>query len=220
MSLTAPPAHPFWYLITRLGEAQILLPAVLFLCWALFRGFSSRELVKQWLLFLVLATLITTATKLAFIGWGIGIASIDFTGISGHSMFACAILPVLTAALIRAQGRPWLGVVAMLLGYALAIGVAWSRIVTGAHSMSEVAAGLAVGGLASSRTFSAARNSDLRLPLRSVLALALWLIVMPVIAPPSNSHDLVTRLARALSGHIEPFTRADISRDDDARPWP
>ena len=71
------PAYSIWPVVTRLGEAQILLPAALALCaWMAFRP-SARPLVAWWLALLTLATLVTTLTKVAFLGWGLGSAALD-----------------------------------------------------------------------------------------------------------------------------------------------
>src|SRR5438128_493159 len=107
---------PFWFFVTRLGEAQILLPAALLFSWWLARRVATRPLVQWWLGLLAGAAAITTATKLAFLGWGIGIAALDFTGISGHAMFAAAVYPLLTAALSSPQTPRW-RTLAIALGY-------------------------------------------------------------------------------------------------------
>ena len=41
----------------------------------------------------------TTASKVAFIGWGLGLSALDFTGISGHAMIASAVYPLLLGTL-------------------------------------------------------------------------------------------------------------------------
>jgi exonuclease III len=85
----------WWGQITRLGEAQILLPAMaLALVW-LWRQPGGRPLALAWLLATGVAASITTVSKVAFLGFGIGHAPLDFTGFSGHAMFAAALMPVL-----------------------------------------------------------------------------------------------------------------------------
>ena len=95
----------WWGQITRLGEAQILLPAMaLALVW-LWRQAGGRPLAVAWLLATGVAASITTVSKVAFLGFGVGHAPLDFTGFSGHAMFAAALMPVLVivASASRAQ---------------------------------------------------------------------------------------------------------------------
>ena len=96
----------FWLAVTRLGEAQILLPA--FVAGALWLAFArpagargraaqgaaqahdhpARHSAWRWIVAMVVVAGITTISKVAFLGYGYGIAALDFTGFSGHSMFA------------------------------------------------------------------------------------------------------------------------------------
>lgn len=204
---------PYW--ITRFGEMGIILPlAAALTLWMLASTRSIRP-VMRWLLPLGLAVGITALSKIAFIGWGLGIAAIDFTGFSGHAMFSSAIYPVLGYALAAQWSRkPQARFLAMLAGYALALVIGWSRVHIQVHSVSEVVAGFALGASASGWTLwrmsqnLAAPNPH---PHRWVLlALVGWLAVMPVHATPSTSHGIVTRLALSLAAHEKAFRRADL----------
>ena len=198
-----------WQLFTRLGEMQLLLPAAAAVALLLLSQPGQRAVALHWLARLSAAAVLTTATKLAFIGWGIGSAALDFTGISGHAMFASATHPVLLAALVSAvwpgeRSSGWrLGAWA---GMALAVAVAVSRVVVDAHSVSEAVAGVLVGGWVG---LLALRMQPPRAASIRWVApvMALWLVVTPVYAPASQSHALVTRLALALSGQSRPYTR-------------
>ncbi len=214
------PAAGWWTLVGRLGEAQVLLPAVLAAAaWLAWRGGAPRK-AAGWLAAIGVAAALTTATKLAFIGWGVGSAALDFTGISGHAMFAAAILPVLLgmAASGSRTGRSAGGAAA---GLALAALIAVSRVVTGAHSASEAAAGFALGAAAAAALLAHGGPPPRGRPARWLaLPLAAWLLLVPAGMPPSRTHDAVTRLALALSGRAAPCTRADLHRDTGCRPSP
>ncbi len=207
-----------WHALTRLGEAQILLPAMLLAAgWLAWRG--APRLALAWLGASGLAAVITTASKVAFLGYGIGWAALDFTGFSGHAMFAAAVLPLLLqlaagragsgapgGSVARARPRgPHNGLAA---GFVLAGAVAVSRVMVGAHSWSEALAGFALGAAASAL---ALRGAGALPPLRSArwvpAALLGWALLGVVGAPPSRTHDWVTRLALAQSGRTEPFRR-------------
>lgn len=201
----------FWPVFTRLGEAQLLLPllvaAAAWLAWH--RGGVRPALA--WLAGTTLAALLTTGTKLAFIGHGLGWAALDFTGISGHAMFAAAVLPLLLRVVAAPQGRrgqaAWLAA-----GLALAAAVALSRVMVSAHSWSEVLAGLVLGAAVSAAALRTGPLPALR-PLPGWPAVLLALALLGVAgAPPSRTHDWVTRLALAQAGRSQPFQRADLHR--------
>lgn len=202
----------FWQLFTRLGEAQLLLPALLLATWWLWRRPDGVRLARWWLACTAVATLVTTINKVAFIGHGIGYAPLNFTGISGHAMFAAAVLPPLVRLIAGSwgvgPGRTW-----MLAGYALAAAVAASRVMVGAHSAPEVIAGFFVGGLASGLALRLGTVPAARWP-RWVPALGLaWVMLGVFAAPPSPTHDLVTQLALAESGRATPYKRWEMHRD-------
>ena len=230
-------AGPVWQALTRLGEAQILIPVAVLLMLAFAAQPESRRFALRWLLLTTVAALITTASKLAFFGWGWGIAEINFTGISGHAMFAAAIYPVLMVAVMPA--RLWGGIrmgptlglaMGFALGGALAVLVGLSRLVVGAHSHSEVLAGLLLGGAASALAIAGARRAEtttstttstpsaatFSTPLAARLhpvvpvILVVWLLWTPFELPDSQTHSWVIRLALSLSGHEAPFTRSQL----------
>jgi hypothetical protein len=68
MLLTDAAWLPFWRVLSRLGEAQILLPAAALSILTLVRQRQGRPLAGQWLATLAVAVALTTASKVAFIG--------------------------------------------------------------------------------------------------------------------------------------------------------
>lgn len=203
------PAGLFWPLLTRLGEAQILLP--LSLMAALWLGLRAGlpQLAWRWMAALSAAVALTTASKLAFMGWGLGIAALDFTGFSGHSMFAAATLPML--AWVLTLGRP-VQDHAVWGAAGLAALIAYSRVHVGAHSPSEALSGLILGLAASAFSLRVAVRLPLRVPLWLPAVVLTVLASMPFAAPRSRTHDWVTQLSLKLSGHAQAFTRSDLHR--------
>lgn len=234
---TATASDAIWPWLTRLGEAQILLPLVLVACLWLWRS-SERggrddeqtgahaslthlaPVARRWLFWLGSAAGLTTLSKLAFIGWGLGVEALDFTGISGHAMFAAAVLPMLAWTLVRGRRmRVQRGAVA--LAFALAALIAYSRLKVGAHSSVEAWAGLLLGSGASllslprglrgaTSSSSAAVALGQRPPPWLPAGVVAALLLLPIGAPPSRSHDLVTQLALQLSGQPRPFQRSQL----------
>ncbi|MCV2353023.1 phosphatase PAP2 family protein [Paucibacter sp. B2R-40] len=220
----AVPASPFWQLLTRLGEIQILLPlALLCALWLWRQSVSSQtpqqaRLAGRWMLCLGAAIALTAASKLAFFGWGWGIAAWDFTGISGHAMASAAVLPLLAwCAFLGASPR--LRRLGVALGFALAALIAYSRLKVGAHSPAESMAGFFVGGLASLLSLQLLPREQPCIappvnapPLWLPVGLLAALLLMPVGAPKSRSHDWVIQLSLRMSGRTQPFVRGDLHR--------
>jgi membrane-associated phospholipid phosphatase len=197
-----------WHLFTRLGESQILLPAAVLVVLALLRHADGRALAGRWLLLLCGAVALTTVSKLAFIGWGLGSVALDFTGISGHAMFAAAIHPLLFGALAPSD-RPRMRVAAVAVGGLLALFIGVSRVVVDAHSVSEAVAGVLLGATVGAVALGLGR---LRLGINPWVAplVAVWLFAAPALAPRSQTHSMVTQLALKLSGHAVPYTREGL----------
>ncbi len=202
---------PAWALLGRLGEAQLLLPAMAATVLWLLRTPANRPLAAAWVMGMLAAALLTTLSKVAFIGWELGYAPLDFSGLSGHSMFAAAVLPVLMRVAAGHAAPPWPRL-AIAAGYLLALLIAVSRLKTGTHSVADVVPGFALGALASaaSMRFTLAP----RAPALGWLAagLAAWLLVLPFSAPVSRSHDWVTQLSLQVSGRDKPYTRYQMHR--------
>lgn len=200
-----------WSLLTRLGEAQILLPAMAAALLWLWRTPATRPLAQSWLGATALAAAVTTASKVAFIGWGLGWAALDFTGFSGHSMFAAAVLPVLARIAADQAPRPWPRL-AIVAGVALAALVALSRVTTGAHSGSEALLGFVLGSAAALAALRGTPAPRAPTPVWMLAGLVAWMAVTPLHLPRSITHEQVTALSLRLSGRDRPYTRLDLHR--------
>jgi membrane-associated phospholipid phosphatase len=203
----------FWPVFTRLGESQILLPTALALAlWLAWRG-RLPGLALGWIGALVVAVVAVVASKVAFMGYGIGWAAIDFTGISGHSMCAAAFYPIaglcMFGALDKTDHSPsrWVG---LAVGIALAGLIGISRLMVGAHSPSEVIAGLGLGGAVTAAALARSRWPRVTPPLWMPVILSLWLGMTPAHAPASPAHGWVTAIALSVSGRQLPYTREDL----------
>ncbi|MGZ5180362.1 MAG: phosphatase PAP2 family protein [Ramlibacter sp.] len=201
-----------WHTITRFGEAGILIPCALLLAGWL--ALATRQLrpALAWLLPLALAVAVTTLSKIAFLGFGLGIASLDFTGFSGHSMFSAAVYPMLAYAVSARLGPRWRPPL-VGLGYVFALLIAVSRYSLDAHSPSEVVLGYLLGGAVSATAMVSLRGAQhLALPRALALVLAVWLAWTPREPVLLPSHEIVTRVSLRLSGRTAPYTRADLHR--------
>lgn len=197
----------FWEGLSSLGDSRALLPlsAVLLLSLAA----PQRPMKWRWAITIAAVALLTLTSKIAFMGWGVGIASLDFTGISGHAAMSSTIYP--TALWMLACGRsqrPWAWALA---GVGLALAIAVSRLPLHAHSVSEIVAGLILGLLA---TLAVLRSQGFRAGARiirnSSAALAITIAAaVPLLLADLHTHDLVKSLATALSGRERALDRHD-----------
>ncbi|MBV8500153.1 MAG: phosphatase PAP2 family protein [Paucibacter sp.] len=208
--LAGPPDLVAWNLITRLGDAELLLPLVPLAALWLWLGAGQGALASRWTLRMALTAGLTVATKIAFFGWQIGVADWDFTGVSGHAMFACASYPMLIWTVLMNRSRPvqLLGVGA---GALLGVLIAYSRLPVQAHSASEVLVGAGLG-LWVSLSCVPLQRSGPALPAWSPVVAAVLLGLMVVAAPPSRTGGAIEQISMQLSGKSRAYTRDDLRR--------
>lgn len=198
-------ASATWWTVTHLGSSSLLLPACLLLMWGLRRNGQTRAL--QWLVLTLGAAVgLTLVSKIAFYGWGIGIASWDFTGVSGHTLLATALLPLLL------RGLPTVGLWGAWAGAGLAAAVGISRVVVQAHSPSEVLVAWLLGGAVAVTVLRILGTVRLRHPALIVAPLLLLGSLHTPAATYLPSHSWEVRFALWLSGQPKPFTRAQLHR--------
>jgi hypothetical protein len=197
-----------WLLITRCGDSAILIPvAALIMVWlGLARNWAG---LFAWCALFGGAMVLVIVTKLAFMGWGIGIEEIDFTGFSGHSSRAAAVLPVLFSLLFDKAPRS-LRSKSVLVGWALALIITVSRVVVNAHSHSEAWFGFALGAVVSVTFLSLQRESRFGLArIWLLLPCVALLFALPAIKP-GKAHEWITGVALYLSGREAPFSREQL----------
>ncbi|NHZ44904.1 phosphatase PAP2 family protein [Massilia sp. CCM 8693] len=154
------------------------------------------------------ATLLTViASKVAFLGWGVGIEAVHFAGFSGHAARAAAVFPV--AAYLALCGRPKLWrYVAVSVGVLLALGVSLARVMVDTHSVSEAILG-AMLGLACAAAFIALVRSNRQFqPSPVLIALSVALLCIPYKGDAHSSQQWMTGLALGLSGADRVYTTA------------
>jgi membrane-associated phospholipid phosphatase len=201
------PLH-FWYVISSLGGVSVTLPLTLAIALWLAAGYSLR-LALGWFALIGGVASIAIATKLAFLGWGIGVPELDFTGLSGHAMMSTAIYPV-AFFLVLLPAQPTVRVAGIVAGFCVGIAISFSRVVVEAHSPSEAIAGCATGAVTALVFIRIAWHSaQSRNPL-SMVPVMMSLIVL--VAAFHNihipTHRWVEHIALKVSGHTRPFVRA------------
>ncbi len=186
------PVHWLSYL-TNFGDPYLTVPlAALIALWLA----TARALRAAciWSCGIALSAALVAASRIAHIVWGVELAALHFTVVSGHAMLAAAVYP--TALVLcdnrgRREHRPGPG----LAGLAFAAVIGGSRVLLGYHSTAEVISGLLSGACVAMLTcghLAFARPRGFALPDPAPFAaVALAAVVMyhGKVAPVSASID-------------------------------
>jgi membrane-associated phospholipid phosphatase len=197
-----------WSKISFMGDSVVTLPmAAAIVIWLL--TVRETRMAFRWGWLLSGGLTIVAISKIAFIGWGLGISSLDFTGISGHAMRATAVLPVFVYLAMQRSTEP-VRIAGAALGLMAGIVIGISRIVLGFHSISEVVAGCLLGsaiGLSYVWIFLPLSKPHLN---RWLLACSLFGLFFPTAyAKPAPTERWIDAVALYLSGHDKPYVRGD-----------
>lgn len=203
-----------WQLISFFGDSTVLLPSAAALFIVLMLRKTSRLLAWQWSLLFGITGAIVCASKLAFMGWGLGIRELDYTGFSGHSALSAAFWPIFLW-LLSARFSAGVQKAAVAAGYALAAVVGYSRLVIHAHSVSEVIAGLLLGA-AGSALFLLLQKRTTPSESVSISGRRRMLVMVPLILLHSGNkaptQSLLGQVATAIGPLDKPFTRTDLHK--------
>lgn len=189
-----------WALFTKLADSNFTMPlAALLAIWL--AGARAWRPFFLWCLLFGSGILLVVASKIAYIGWGIGIAALDFTGISGHAMRATAIAPALIYILMQKQ-TPRLQIAGLLCGIGFGIAIGISRLAIHVHSVFEVISGCLLGAFIGLVFVWLIRDRkvsfDRRLLLIGMLAL------LPVLSlKPAPTDSWMEGVARYLGGDVQ-----------------
>jgi membrane-associated phospholipid phosphatase len=216
----------WWSHLSALGGLNVTaLLALAIAAWLV--GAHCWRLALAWCLLFGGAILIAAISQMAFIGWGVGVQSLDFTGFSGHAARAGAVFPVAFFLLFERRGRRrggrwadrladngmdrrregWLRA-GVLAGGLLAVGVAIARVEVGAHSPSEALSGCLLGMAAAGLFVTRSRAARDFSPQPLLLGLLAATFLLPR-ADPANSHQWLTAAALKLSGRDRVYLRTD-----------
>jgi hypothetical protein len=154
--------------LVQLGDLELTLPAAAAMSASLLAS-NARRMALWWILLFLAGIGLVGATKIAYLGWGIGWHAVGFKAISGHATGVSAVFPMLFFLLLLGYGRQ-----AQLfgIGAGLALGalIAVLLVVLRHHTTAEVLAGWLVGATVS---LGAIRLADGLPPPRPVAG-TLW----------------------------------------------
>lgn len=196
-------------------RCTVLLPSAAALFIVLMLRKTSRLLAWQWSLLFGITGAIVCASKLAFMGWGLGIRKLDYTGFSGHSALSAAFWPIFLWLLSARFSAGWQKA-AVATGYILAAVVGYSRLVIHAHSVSEVIAGLLLGAAGSALfLLLQKRTSDCdykTVPWGGIACLVMVPLILLHSGSKAPTQTLLGQIATAIGPLDKPFTREDLHK--------
>jgi membrane-associated phospholipid phosphatase len=195
-----------WQTLTGMGALSLTGPSAMAIALWLALGRSWR-LAGYWCALFLAGMAGVVVTKVAFIGWGIGLPALDFAGFSGHAMRAAAVLPLafflaLQNASVSARKT------GVIVGVSCAVLISVSRVVVGAHSVSEAVLGCALGLGVALAFMWRARGEQFHVlhPLLIAASMSAIFLMPKADTSPATQQSMV-ELALYLSGHERPFVR-------------
>lgn len=202
----------FWYALTWLGDSGLLLPAACSIAAWLLLSRRTWSTALLWVLLFGAASLLILLSKLAFLGWCVGSARFNFTGISGHTAISASVWPV-ALWLMAARHSHRLRVAAAIAGWVLAAVIGASRLPLFAHSISEVLSGYLLG-FVTSASFLALQRGRPHSRIPGLLVLLGLLVPTLMLKPgtPAPTQSALERIAMRLAGVERPCTREDLLR--------
>jgi hypothetical protein len=196
----------WWHWLSVAGSLAVTGPIGIAITVWLLAGKSWR-LTWAWLLLFGGGMALVVLTKIAFIGWGVGVAAIEFAGFSGHAMRAAAVYPV-AGFLMTRSSPPWAQMLGSTIGVLLSVLIALSRIYTFSHSPSEAWTGCLLGLLVAG-AFIWYANAERNLALsRMLVAFCVPVLLVAPQVKPIPAEMWITKAALYLSGRDQPYTRA------------
>jgi len=200
----------FWHLITSIGNVIITIPITLTIAiWIIVGG--DWKMSVLWCSLFAFAMTLVLITKIAFIGWGIGIESLNFTGFSGHATRAAMVFPVLFYYGLQRAPRK-INSPALYLGVLIGLVISVSRVVVHAHSVSEALAGWLLGSAMAMIYLSSMQDHVILTSRRWLVACSFLLLFASPAVRPVQPEGVIVKVALYLSGHDRPFERRDWLR--------
>lgn len=198
-----------WNSLTYFGDSMLLLPTgiiiALFMAWKV----SGKFTPVAWLFIFGITGLIISISKLLFLGWGIGSATYNFTGFSGHTTMSATVWPVLLWLLSGGYHRN-VHRVMIAIGFIIPVMVGISRVILGAHSQSEVITGLILGFAASCLFLIMHRDKVIKSFTLPQLALMLIVpLILLTTGKKATTQGMIEQIAAHITGHA-PWTREQL----------
>lgn len=200
--------------VTDLGDSAVIgavaLVTALQLAW-----WGNRRAAWTLLIALFAAAAGIGILKVAFIGCGVELFSLNVRSPSGHVAMSAAVFGVLAAIFARSLGG-WARIVAPLTAILLVCAIAVTRVALGMHSIDEVLVGMAVGGVVGMASYGLLRPAAAT-PIRVARLLALVAVTAILMDGVSLPAEQFVRTLAAILQRSVPFC---MTNADGASPTP
>lgn len=190
--------------LLHLGDIELTLPlAVAAGIWLL--AARAWRAAAAWTVLYGGVIALVGGSKIAYLGWGIDIAALDFKAFSGHAAGVTAVYPVLGYLLCRPAGRA-AGLAAAGAGLALGIAMAVALVGQDEHAVAEAAAGWLLGACASIGTvYQAEPHGIVPGPAAALCAVAVFVASAWLMQSAHVGYWMI-KVALALSGKAQPYS--------------
>ena len=199
----------------RLGDLGVTVPAAIAIAaWLLTR--RAWRLAWRWSWLFALGMLTVGVSKIAYLGWGVGVPALEFKAVSGHAAGATAVWPFLLYLSMRQwrdvrrqpwppPGQPCPGVASGLM---LGLLVTALLVLAREHSLAEALTGYGLGALVSLFTLRSAAALPPPAPLWLLLLVALAALTALWLMRFAHVGYWMIKAARLLSGNsnLHPLT--------------
>lgn len=192
-----------WVSLINIGDTAVMIPMFIAILAWLFSGNSYRAAILWCTIFLAGFALVV-GSKIAFLGWGFGIRSIDFKALSGHAMLTTAIMPIVFYVLLKSAPTA-VRAAGVALGMAAGIIMGYSLVVFNFHTTAEVLGGYVVGSMVSLGFINLSRNLPFPRPDKRSILVSTFAFLVVWYANPSSTVHWIVKAALYLSGHHEPY---------------
>lgn len=199
-----------WQFITFWGDSTLLLPSALLIFIMLLYFSTDKKIAWYWGLLFGGTSFVVCLSKLAFMGWGIGSKTFNFTGFSGHTALSACFYPMLFW-LLSSRLSLSMRYTAVLIGFIFALGIGFSRLQIHAHSISEVILGFLLG-MTASIIFLLLQHHAPKIVLSygKILVVILFMAALLSTEKKMPTQSILEKIATTL-GHLEkPYTRMDL----------
>lgn len=201
---------PILQILTYLGDSMLLIPTAVIMAILITWKNSDRRAVCFWGLAFSSAGVIVSLSKIAFMGFGIGSARFNFTGLSGHSAMSATLWPVMLW-LLSCRLNHVLRMVCIAVGYLIPLMVGVSRLMLNYHTTSEVLSGLILGFTLSSAFLISQRRSTFKAFSIGQVAIALLLpLLLLGYGKTATTQQFLQHLSVHIAGIDHAWTRADL----------
>lgn len=193
-----------WMNVINLGDTGIMIPAVAAIATWLITGHAWR-MALWWLIIFWAGFSLVVASKIAFLGWGLGIRLLDFKALSSHAMLSSSVAPVLFYLILQ-RAPIIVRVTGITLGVVFGVVMGFCLVGFHFHTVSETIGGFVLGCFVSlgfiwmSSSLTSPRPNFWLVPFAIFTFVCVWYI-----RPSTVAYLIVKAAALYLSGHDEPY---------------